>query len=47
VGELEDPCDVVCVDEVFEGYAAGHRASLAASPDALSTRVIVSVRTSI
>jgi excisionase family DNA binding protein len=28
------------VNEVFQGYAAGHGASLAASPDALSTRVI-------
>jgi hypothetical protein len=45
VGEPEDPRDVVCVDEVFQGYATGHGASLVALPDALSTRVINSVRT--
>jgi len=33
------------VNEVFQGYATGHGATLAALPDALSTRVINSVRT--
>jgi hypothetical protein len=46
VGEPEDPRDVMRVDEVFEGYAPGHLASLAALPEVLSTRVINSVRTS-
>ena len=46
VGEPEDPRDVMRVNEVFEGYAPGHLASLAALPDVLSTRVINSVRTS-
>ena len=45
MGEPEDPRDVMCVNEVFQGYAAGHGASLAGLPDVLSTRVINSVRT--
>jgi hypothetical protein len=45
VGEPEDACDVMGVNEVFKGYAAGHGPSLGALPDAMSTRVINSVRT--
>ena len=40
MGEPEDPCDVMRVNEVFKGYATGHSASLAALPGALSTRGI-------
>ena len=40
MGEPEDARDVMRVNEVLQGYASGHGASLAASPDALSTRVI-------
>jgi len=47
VGESEDPRDVMRVNEVFESYATGHAASLAALPDALSTRVINSIRTTL
>jgi hypothetical protein len=44
VGEPEDPRDLMRVNEVVQGYATGHGASLAALPDALSTRVINTVR---
>ena len=45
MGQPEDPRDVMRVNEVFQGYASGHGASLAALPDMLSTRVNNSVRT--
>ena len=45
VGEPEVSRDVMRVNEVFQGYAAAHEASLAALPGGLSARVINSVRT--